>query len=63
MNDNAHVEQKNWTQVRQGGMLKAFILQQLAIAKPVYESWNLLRNPLPSHFQGQAQGEAGHEST
>jgi len=59
-NDNAHVEQKNWTQVRQLFGYERFEHADLVpLMNRVYESWNLLRDHFHPTFKLQSKEKQG----
>ena len=59
-NDNAHVEQKNWTQVRQLFGYERFAHAALVpLMNRLYESWNLLRDHFHPTFKLQRKEKHG----
>jgi hypothetical protein len=59
-NDNAHVEQKNWTQVRQLFGHERFEHASLVpLMNRVYASWNLLRNHFHPTFKLKSKDKQG----
>jgi hypothetical protein len=59
-NDNAHVEQKNWTHVRQLFGHGRFEHETLVpLMNRVYESWNLLRNHFHPTFKLKSKEKQG----
>jgi hypothetical protein len=62
-NDNAHVEQKNWTHVRQLFGHERFERAELvALMNRVYESWNPLRNHFHPSFKLKSKKKEGSRS-
>lgn len=59
-NDNAHVEQKNWTHVRQLFGYSRFAHPPLvALMNQVYANWNLLQNHFRPTFKLRAKEKHG----
>jgi|SRR5581483_11016936 hypothetical protein len=59
-NDNAHVEQKNWTEVRQLFGYERFEHETLVpLMNRVYETWNLLRNHFHPTFKLKSKEKHG----
>jgi hypothetical protein len=59
-NDNAHVEQKNWTHVRQLFGHERFGHESLVpLMNRVYENWNLLRNHFHPTFKLKSKEKQG----
>ena len=59
-NDNAHVEQKNWTHVRQLFGHERFGHEALVpLMNRVYESWNRLRNHFHPTFKLKSKQKQG----
>jgi hypothetical protein len=59
-NDNAHVEQKNWTQVRQLWGHERFEHEALVpLMNRVYASWNRLRNHFHPTFKLKSKEKQG----